>query len=1245
MLNRLNQDKVVIALLIAISFITHWPWLRLTSIFTSGDWWYVSLERYRDFALFSPIWVTDNFGSTSATPHYYLIRLFEGFLTFIGSNFAINEKIFYMFPILIIAPIGAFLLARAYVGRWYAGLAAIVYCFNTAFLFNQVGPLTIEMNYALTPFFLYLFRKFVWNPKETHNAVLAGLVLSVMVLYELRISLIALGLGLGLWIFHLLGEEKRRSYILRSIKPLTLLFAVLIGTQLFWILPYVISSRAVTFSDVLSRSLFVSFSDISNGLTLHHPFWTGARPATFVVQPIPAIAWLLPLLAFGYLLFLSKFRDNRRLWEINYWALIGLVGVFLVKQVNPPFTDVYAWLFNNVPGFSAFRESSKFYLMATIGYMIMIPATMQFLANYLVSEPKLRKVRAHWKIGLAAIPTALVAVLFLLNAGPLISTQFRTLFIPRTMPTAYKAFNEHVAKQPEFFRVAWVPSESRWSINTSNHPKLTTSALQQGVWGELSSANKSSGTARDKLEILFSNSSTDTLLDRASVKYVVVPARDLANEDDFYKFYGNDQSVYTKMLDSVPYLQRVDLGTPGLVVYENKGYQKYISAYVANHFLERTNEISNTHDFVQGYLKEPFNFVMPRPNDPQPAYPSTEVQDIFADIERKNVGSSTVSKQLDTVGESQLHYNTNSRRYSYQIAGNNITVYSELQEDLRIDGADFKPNGVDKQIVLSRPVSKDRVYYITLDGRTSRLQIDEGEHNLGIVHSELRIYQTAGKNIIDNVSFAKGLWQPSVGDCNNYDGRSDVAMSRIAESQSASGFALRLEAERHSACTNTYVNLPGGSESYYLFNFGYRLTGTNDAAYELTFNNSDKSKHWRHIKAYDRSWHKAFEIVKVPNGATGANMQIYGYPNYLLEGRASTDYGDFSAISLELLANLDERVAPVYASQKMTSQNPRLSYPGAGNQNLINNPSFEKGLWRDRVGDCNAYDQHSALGMSLNRLVHSDGNASLELRATRHTACTSNEPVNVDENENYLLTFDYQSPNAPAMEYYVSFNDPARSSLQRSARIKDDKWHTQSSQIKVPLGSTQMSIVVYAEAVDGRHEVINRYDNFQLIKIPDIKGQYYLTNAEMPKLKAPNSVVTKSLHPTKKQITAQGTSTSFYLAMSESYNPLWRLAAANDKLTGINSLIPGASADTIPDKDHFKLNDFENGWYIDVDKLCKQQQHCKQNEDGTYDIELIAEFTPQRWLYVGEAVSGFTLLTCLAYLVWAARRKRSRALK
>ena len=82
------------------------------------------------------------------------------------------------------------------------------------------------------------------------------------------------------------------------------------------------------------------------------------------------------------------------------------------------------------------------------------------------------------------------------------------------------------------------------------------------------------------------------------------------------------------------------------------------------------------------------------------------------------------------------------------------------------------------------------------------------------------------------------------------------------------------------------------------------------------------------------------------------------------------------------------------------------------------------------------------------------------------------------------------------------------------------------------------------------------------------------------------------------------------------------------------------------DEHHYKLNGFLNGWYVDTVELCEAKALCSQNADGSYDIEFVIEFFPQRFFYLGLLISGTTLFLCIAYLMYEGiRRIRRRRYK
>ena len=112
----------------------------------------------------------------------------------------------------------------------------------------------------------------------------------------------------------------------------------------------------------------------------------------------------------------------------------------------------------------------------------------------------------------------------------------------------------------------------------------------------------------------------------------------------------------------------------------------------------------------------------------------------------------------------------------------------------------------------------------------------------------------------------------------------------------------------------------------------------------------------------------------------------------------------------------------------------------------------------------------------------------------------------------------------------------------------------------------------------------------------------------------------------------------------------------NKKINGFfNKWVPWVKSNRVSDDQHFELNGFLNGWFVDTARLCQVESlkvhkvensglnsACVLNEDGSYDIEMVIEFFPQRWFYLGLLISGTTFIGCIGFLGWDFVRRRRR---
>lgn len=64
---------------------------------------------------------------------------------------------------------------------------------------------------------------------------------------------------------------------------------------------------------------------------------------------------------------------------VVFFALLSVIGILLGKQVSEPWGNLYYFLYDHLPGFNAFREASKFYILVVLGYAVGIGALVEWI--------------------------------------------------------------------------------------------------------------------------------------------------------------------------------------------------------------------------------------------------------------------------------------------------------------------------------------------------------------------------------------------------------------------------------------------------------------------------------------------------------------------------------------------------------------------------------------------------------------------------------------------------------------------------------------------------------------------------------------------------------------------------------------------------------------------------------------------------------------------------------------------------
>ena len=606
-----KKYKYLIFILL-ISLTVYFKWLSF-SIFAYSDYSFRFANSLIEIPGFG-IWSSFGVGSVNlllwrlAGPNNLLFGLF-GFLGF-DSNIA--DKFIILWPWVILSGVSSYFLVRKITKSEIGGLVgSFVFAFSTYFLAsNRAGHLLLSTASVFAVLSLLFFIKSL-EEKKRYLVILTAFFLFFTGANDFRVLYMIIWLLFFYTLYYLIIINKFSNYkeilknILIAFSPIIIIFLL----NIFWIIA---SLKVGTLVDnpTLNRSLFGnSFFDITKAITLFHPFWTGGKIDWFIVQKIPFYFWLIPIFA---LLGLILNRKNKK---VLFFGLISLLGIFLSKQISEPFGSAYKWLFEDFPGFNAFREASKFYFIVTLGYSVLIGAFIAWLWRNWNKQ--------KWQIYSKYFLTFLISIILLWNAKPIVTGEIESMFVPRHVHSDYLIFKGFVLGQEGSFRNFWVPIKSKWNFTTNKKREISHVSIIGNEWkGFISGGEKYNQLAVDRRNMeIFKIKNANELFDSTSIKYVIVPINDFANDADPFYWYGRSENPsirdwYINELDKINFLEKIDIGTEELVVYENKDFRPHIYATQEKETVYR--EIP--YEKVKFEQKNPTEYKVLLKNISQPAY-------------------------------------------------------------------------------------------------------------------------------------------------------------------------------------------------------------------------------------------------------------------------------------------------------------------------------------------------------------------------------------------------------------------------------------------------------------------------------------------------------------------------------------------------------------------------------------------------------------------------------------------------
>lgn len=1256
-----NNKYLVPIIAICIICIINYRWIGF-NVFSYGDWHFIFNRGLADTA--SPSIWTGNAGHGGIDSTFWRtpLNLLFGLFANIGVPFHVSEKILVFWPTIIGLGTSGYLLAYKICKNRLAGiLGAIILSFNSyAIASIGQGHILLLTATSLAIVGIISMMNALEVQKDYKHYIISALLLGASGWADLRILYLSFGL-LFLYLVYTLVHIK--AQMISKLPGLAIFGLITLCINAFWIIPTFVSG-GLSSAEVLSRGLFGNnFWNMYSSITFTHPFWGIQYTTWFVRQDVAPYLWLLPMI---FIVALIMYRKKKKI--LVFFGLIGTLGVLLSKQVDAPFPSLYGWLFSNVPGFNAFRESTKFYFYSIIGLIALVSALT------LKTKPAESFIIKSFRYSAISI----VIIIFSINAFAIVSGTVGKLYSEKQIPKDYSILESFLTEQPGFYRTLWAPAATRWNFSSARTPVISGPALSK-AW-EKYLPNLSSKSLKDdadltRLSLLLQSNQGHEILNKSSVRYIIVPLGATDNGDNLYINYEGDRNDYIEMLDSLSYLIKMDIGTDELAVYENQTYYPLVGAANTGYLIDDSENPALLSSFFNNLGNDSHTLL--QPNGSPSVLP----------IARSLFGSPRVegnnnTLQLSNIIESPsdmdaiLYRDIGDSNIWLTLDESSLTIFSKPAKIPQINDTVLDSQLPDTHIIKSFYLDANETYYLRVNNTLTRLSAGTTQY----IGDSKEIYSldllNQGQNYLLNGSFENGAWQSSIGDCNNYDNNSDIAMSIDGSTSSNGNQSLRLEARRHTACTSTDITISGGEE--YLLAFDYNTIQAKTIGYFLEFNDASKTTiSGKKTSRENNLWGSQAIDVHSPPDATSVKLYLYSYESDTLKNNVVL-YDNVTFSTPDLIEHIDLstlRVAYEATEIKLVNGANRfeLDLPDYANENIILNGSFEDGAWTDIVGDCNNYDGNPLIAMSTSSTA-SDGVQSLRLDAERHDACTSTD-ISLGEAGAALLSFDYYTNNKNKMGYRITFNDNANTIIADTIESESpNEWGHYLKEIRVPFGTSAATIYLYAYESDGRTINSVLFDNFKLIKTPDLKGKYFLVSGDSMALGSPERVKFSNLSSSKTSVYVQNQNQPSIISYSQSFDPNWKIFLEpigekapcvsqsihkieynlNDieyiecnqiNTVGFSDISYMTNKYELPATYHYKINNFANGWIIDPSFIRNNypQQYWEENEDGGINIRLTIYYQPQSYFYIGAIISGFTLASTILYIVWNHIKYRGRS--
>ena len=521
--------------------IVYWQWF-LPGPKVANDYPIISTNLLKSLMDFPYVWLEGGAEGLGEYSAFFLWSWPLSFITGVLANFDLGfnvvERTLLFIPFLLLGGIGIWKFCESINLTNAAKFIASLFYLTTTYILLVIdgGQLSIALSYAWFPIAFLAIEKSIKG--GFNKKILAGLAVSILGFFDFRFIYILFLLSSTLFFYQtLLCLKKRAALFLDWISSGVIIGLVVMGLNAYWLLPLFkvpISPKTYAF---FTQASFLSNINLGHSILLLAPHWfknifgniTALRPE-FVF--IPILVFLAPI-----------FRPKNQV--VGFWLLTAIFSVFLTKGASEPLGGIYPWLFSHIPGFSLFRDSTKFFFLGALSYSVLLGITTEEIFKKIIKFPKLKILFLFF-----------LSSYFIFLARPVWLGQMTGTFAPPLHQQEFTKLSQFLEIDKNFSRIFWIPSFPSLGYSSQTHPRVEAARLVQRR-----PFNIGTKGTYETFNFLREAPFMGEIFDVAGIGYIVYPYLDLRRDNlhpDNIRYYR----TFLKQLSERTWLTKVNSPIP-----------------------------------------------------------------------------------------------------------------------------------------------------------------------------------------------------------------------------------------------------------------------------------------------------------------------------------------------------------------------------------------------------------------------------------------------------------------------------------------------------------------------------------------------------------------------------------------------------------------------------------------------------------------------------------------------------------